>query len=113
MPDPVVTEIASTQSTSPAARPARTAGDGVPRRRRRSPLRFLDPLPWLGPSILLIAAVIAFPAIEMVLTSFERMDSLGVSHGSAGLDNYRHLLDEPALKSVVEHTLLWVLLVVG
>jgi multiple sugar transport system permease protein len=49
----------------------------------------------------------------MVLTSFQRMDSLGVSHGSAGLDNYRHLLDEPALSSVVEHTLLWVVLVVG
>src|SRR4051794_1637296 len=49
----------------------------------------------------------------MVLTSFQRMDSLGVSHGSAGLDNYRHLLDEPALHSVVEHTLLWVVCVVG
>src|SRR5262245_57994938 len=49
----------------------------------------------------------------MVLTSFQRMDSLGVAHGSAGLDNYRHLLDEPALHSVIQHTLLWVVCVVG
>jgi multiple sugar transport system permease protein len=107
-----VSGTASTQSAPPGASPSRAAAGGE-RRRPRSRWRRLDPLPWLGPSVLLILGVIAFPAVEMFLTSFQRMDSLGVSHGSAGLDNYRHLLDEPALHSVVEHTLLWVVCVVG
>ncbi len=55
---------------------------------------------WLGPSLLLlILAVILFPAIEMVNTSLQSMDIAGVSHGYVGLDNYRRLFAEPALIS--------------
>ncbi len=70
-------------------------------------------MPWLAPSLLLIAGVIAFPAFEMVRTSLLSMDAIGVSHGFAGLDNYRRMLSEPALDDVVRNTVLWVVVVVG
>ena len=54
----------------------RGGGDSPPPRRpaplHRYPplLRRLTPLWWLGPSVLLIAAIIVYPAIEMIRTSF-------------------------------------------
>jgi multiple sugar transport system permease protein len=84
-------------------------------RRRPEPgwRRGLAALPWVGPATVLIGAVIAYPAVQMVVTSFLEIDSIGVSHGFTGLENYRRLLAEPALGSVVWQTVLWVVLVVG
>jgi multiple sugar transport system permease protein len=83
------------------------------RRRPRHALRRLAPLCWLGPSLLLIGAVIVYPAIVMVRTSLERYDFMGDYQGPAGLDNFRQLFGEPAFPHVVYNTLLWVVLVVG
>jgi multiple sugar transport system permease protein len=83
------------------------------RRTRGRPRRRLEPLPWLAPSLLLILLVIAFPAAEMVRSSFLRITQTGLATGGNGLGNYRRLLNEPALPEVVWHTILWVVLVVG
>jgi multiple sugar transport system permease protein len=82
-------------------------------RRAVSWLRRLTPLWWLGPSLLLMAAVIVYPAIEMIRTSFLRVNSIGLTQGFAGLGNYRDLLHEPALGHVLVNTVLWVVLVVA
>src|SRR5262249_39189668 len=65
------------------------------------------------PSLLLIALVIVYPAIEMVRTSLLKVNSIGLSQGSNGLANYRLLFSEPALGRVVANTVLWVVLVVA
>ena len=82
-------------------------------RRRGGPRGALEPLPWLLPSLLLILLVIAFPAAEMVRSSFLRITQTGLATGGNGLGNYQRLLREPALPGVVWHTVLWVVLVVG
>jgi multiple sugar transport system permease protein len=76
-------------------------------------LRRLSPLCWLGPSLLLIALVIVYPAIEMIRTSLLKVNSIGLSQGSNGLANYKLLFSEPALGHVVANTVLWVALVVS
>ncbi len=96
------------------ARPGRETAPDRPVLRRRHPWRRrLAPLGWLGPSLLIIALVIVYPAISMVWTSFVKVNSIGLSEGSAGVRNYRTLLSEPALPTVLWHTVLWVVLVVG
>lgn len=85
-------------------------------RRRHKPRRALSklsPLVWLGPSLLLIAAVVAYPAIEMVRTALQTISPIGLDQGFAGLQNFRHLFSEPALPHVVYNTALWLVLVVG
>jgi len=63
--------------------------------------------------VLLILLVIAFPAVEMVRSSFLRITQTGLATGGNGLGNYQRLLREPALPGVVWHTIVWVGLVVG
>jgi multiple sugar transport system permease protein len=93
-----------------AARPAPGRPGG---RHPRAVLRRLAPVWWIGPSVLLILAVIVYPAIEMVRTSFLRINSIGLAQGPAGWSNYRTLFGEPALGQVATDTALWVVLVVG
>jgi multiple sugar transport system permease protein len=63
--------------------------------------------------VLLILLVIAFPAFEMVRSSFLRITQTGLATGGNGLGNYQRLLREPALPGVIWHTVVWVVLVVG
>jgi multiple sugar transport system permease protein len=79
----------------------------------RKPRRGPGPVPWLAPSVLLIVLVIAFPAVEMVRSSFLRITQTGLATGGNGLGNYQRLLREPALAGVAWRTVLWVVLVVG
>jgi multiple sugar transport system permease protein len=92
--------------------PRRTASPG-PLGRAMPWLRRLSPIWWLGPSIVLIALVIVYPAIEMIQTSFEKVNSIGLTQGSAGFGNYTNLFHEPALPHVLLNTVLWVVLVVA
>lgn len=101
-------------------RQAQRQGRGRPRRDPRGrPLTHTRtvagwaPLPWLAPSLLLIVAVIALPAVEMVRISLLEVDSTGTSHGFTGLANYRRLFAEPALAGVLRNTVTWVVVVVG
>ncbi|MFE6748072.1 carbohydrate ABC transporter permease [Kitasatospora purpeofusca] len=84
---------------------------------RRPPARSLaarlGPLPWIGPAVLLIVLVVLWPVYEMVRTSFLRISTSGFVRGSAGLDKYRKLFDEPDLGRVLAHTVVWTLAVVG
>jgi multiple sugar transport system permease protein len=89
------------------------AAERLARRGGRRQRAALDPLPWLAPSVLLILLVIAFPAAEMVRSSFLRITQTGLATGGNGLANYQRLLREPALPGVVWHTVVWVVLVVG
>ncbi|WP_235997780.1 carbohydrate ABC transporter permease [Nocardiopsis coralli] len=68
----------------------------------------MGPLPWIGPALLLIFAVVLWPAVEMVRTSFSEIALTGMVRGPAGLDNYRTLLAEPELVPVVLRTVVWV-----
>ncbi|MGH3662019.1 MAG: ABC transporter permease subunit [Micromonosporaceae bacterium] len=71
------------------------------------------PLLWLGPALLVIAAVIVYPAYEMVRTSFLDVSSIGFASGYKGLDNYTDLFGEDAIGGVFVNTVLWVAVVVG
>jgi multiple sugar transport system permease protein len=68
---------------------------------------------WLSPTLLLIAAVIVYPAYEMVRTSFLDVSSIGFAHGYKGLTNYQDLFGEQDLLPVLGNTVLWVTVVVG
>jgi len=102
----------------PVPSPRRTAARGPagsqgPLGRALLLLRRLTPVWWLGPSIVLIALVIVYPAIEMIRTSFLKVNSIGLTEGSNGFGNYRDLFHEPALGHVLANTVLWVVLVVA
>jgi len=70
--------------------------------------RKLEPWLWLLPSILLIAGVILYPAIQMVQTSFSDISLSGLSRGFSGFTNYRDLFSEPGLAGVFKQTIAWV-----
>jgi ABC-type sugar transport system permease subunit len=72
----------------------------------------LGPLPWIGPALLLIFAVVLWPTFEMIRTSFQDVSISGISLGLAGFDNYQKLFANPDLPSILIRTLTWVVLVV-
>jgi multiple sugar transport system permease protein len=87
----------------------RLPAGGAARPPRRPRLRAgLQPLLWLGPSLLLIVGVVAYPAATIVVTSLQRISVTGLTVGWAGLGNYAHLLALPALPQVLVNTLVWV-----
>jgi len=68
--------------------------------------------PWLLPALVLILAVVVFPAIYMVWVSTRNISEFGVDRGAAGLDNYRRLVEFDAIGQVLTNTVLWVVGVV-
>jgi ABC-type sugar transport system permease subunit len=72
----------------------------------------LGPLPWIGPALLLIFAVVLWPTFEMLRTSVLDISISGISRGLAGLANYQNLFGNPALPSILLRTLAWVGIVV-
>jgi multiple sugar transport system permease protein len=72
----------------------------------------LGPLPWIGPALLLIFAVVLWPTFEMLRTSFQDVSISGISLGLAGFDNFQKLFANPDLPSILIRTLTWVVLVV-
>ena len=96
-----------------AAPASRTARRPAPPRRRRGLPRALAPLPWLAPSLLLIAGVVVYPVVEMVRTSLSDINISGLSTGGVGLRNFGWVLDEEGFGRVLRNTGVWVVLVVG
>jgi ABC-type sugar transport system permease subunit len=84
------------------------AADAALTRRRRA-----GALLWLGPSLLLIASVVVYPAVQLVRASLGRYSITGVYQGPVGADNYARLLRQDALPGVVVNTAVWVAVVVG
>ena len=69
-------------------------------------------LPWIGPAILMIAVMVLWPAFEMIRTSFQNVNSTGKVVGWTGITNYKDLMHNPDLPSIMVRTLLWVIIVV-
>lgn len=70
-------------------------------------------LPWIGPVLILIAAVVAFPAGYMLWTSTRDLTAYGQDRGPAGLGNFRKLFAIDELPSILWHTVIWVIAVVA
>jgi multiple sugar transport system permease protein len=60
-----------------------------------------------------MAAVVVYPAAELVRASLSRYSITGLHQGFVGLANYGQLLQQEALPAVVANTAVWVLAVVG
>ena len=82
------------------------------RRPRRGGLGRLGPLPWIAPVILLILAVVVWPIVELVRTSFLNISIAGKVRGSAGTDKFKKLFDETDFGHVLIWTVLWTVVVV-
>jgi ABC-type sugar transport system permease subunit len=67
---------------------------------------------WLGPSLVLIAAVVVYPAVALVRASLSRYSITGLYQGSVGAANYARLLEQDALPTVVANTVIWVAAIV-
>src|SRR5665811_727047 len=86
----------------------------APRRRRRrsrggdTPLRVA--LLWLGPALLLIFGVVVFPAYELVKAAFSHYSITGLRLGDAGTTNFKNVLNDPSLITVLTNTVIWVCL---
>lgn len=81
---------------------------------RNSRIRgFVAPLPWIGPALALIALVVFWPALIMIRTAFRAVNGMGIDRGWIGLDNFRQLVSEPNLPSVVLRTVVWVGVIVA
>jgi len=81
-----------------------------PRRRRGA--GWWRALPWLGPSLLLIAAVVLYPALLLVRASLSRYSITGLYQSFVGPRNYVRLLTQDALPAVAANTVVWVTAVV-
>lgn len=78
---------------------------------KRRPL--VAALPWIAPSLVLIVAIVLFPAAYMVWTSLRDLSEFGTDRGAAGFENYQRLLDFDALPRVLANTVVWVVGVVA
>jgi multiple sugar transport system permease protein len=76
-------------------------------------LRRLQPLAWTGPAIVLILLVVVYPIVVMIQTSFRNITPLGIDIGSAGLSNFKQVLENPNLPGILVRTLIWVVAVVA
>lgn len=83
-----------------------------PRRGRGRTHELIAALPWIGPTLLLIVGVVFFPAGYMLWTSTRDLSEYGVDRGSAGLENYRQLLELDSIERILLNTVLWVVGVV-
>ncbi|MFI6476431.1 carbohydrate ABC transporter permease [Nonomuraea sp. NPDC050663] len=72
-----------------------------------------EPLAWVGPAVLLIAAVVIWPVVEMIRSSFLEISRFGVVRGSAGFANYAKLFGERVFGDVMVRSVIWVVAVVA
>jgi multiple sugar transport system permease protein len=73
----------------------------------------LRALPWIGPVLVLIAAIVGFPAGYMLWTSTRDLSAYGTDRGPAGWANFRKLFAIEELPRILLHTLVWVVAVVA
>ncbi len=97
---------------SPASRSRGPGGRRGAPGRRRGPAG-LGPLPWIAPAVLLIFAVVIWPIVELIRTSFLNISIAGVVRGSAGFDKYSKLFDDSSFAGVLIWTVVWTLVVVS
>lgn len=73
---------------------------------------FVSALPWIGPTLALVGAVVLFPAGYMVWTSTRDLSEYGVDRGAAGWENYQRIFELDILPRVLLNTVAWVVGVV-
>ncbi|PKQ31958.1 MAG: sugar ABC transporter permease [Actinobacteria bacterium HGW-Actinobacteria-2] len=88
---------------------------GRARSRRRK--EALAALPWLAPTLLLIAGVVIYPAYLMFWTAFQKYNSYGILQGPAGWSNFfgkggAFTFPTVPWTSVWTNTVIWVVVVV-
>ena len=91
-----------------AAPPLAPSGRSEAGRRQRRP-RSAALLPYLFvlPAVLFLGALLAYPMVVNVVTSFQRLTAINLLTGDAdwvGLDNYRSIVDTPATKAAALHS---------
>lgn len=79
---------------------------------RRGGIARLGPLPWIAPVVLLILAVVVWPVIELVRTSFLNISIAGKVRGGAGTAKFAKLFEESDLGAVLTWTVVWTVVVV-
>ncbi|RZU62810.1 carbohydrate ABC transporter permease [Zhihengliuella halotolerans] len=69
-------------------------------------------LPWILPVLVLIFAIVVFPAGYMIYNSTRNISQSGLDLGPAGLDNFAFVFSDPNLPRILLNTAVWVLVVV-
>lgn len=72
-------------------------------------------LPWLlmAPQIVVILVFFFWPAAQAILQSLQQQDAFGTSVEFVGLDNFRHLFDDPSYIESFKTTAVFSVLVAG
>ncbi|MHA7226300.1 multiple sugar transport system permease protein [Arthrobacter sp. AG1021] len=81
-------------------------------RRSTDTQSFISSLPWIGPALLLILAIVVFPAGYMIYNSTRKISSVGTDLHSVGLANFSTIFADPALPRILANTFFWVVSVV-
>lgn len=96
-----------------SAPPVLTAVEPAKRRSASGNQSFFSSLPWIGPALLLILAMVAFPAGYMIFNSTRKISQVGTDLHSVGLANFVTVFQDPALPRILLNTFVWVVSVVG
>ena len=80
---------------------------------RRSRAELLAAAPWLAGVLVLIVAVVLFPAGYMMWNATRDISAFGVDRGGAGLENFERIATLTALPRVLLNSAVWVVGVVG
>lgn len=92
-------------------------GDAVPASKRpgrpSGGRELLRALPWVGPALALIVAVVFFPAGVMFWNSTRHISQSGVDKGSAGFENFVTVFTFESFWPIFLRTILWVVVVVS
>ncbi|MFI2487177.1 carbohydrate ABC transporter permease [Promicromonospora kroppenstedtii] len=70
-------------------------------------------LPWIGPAVALIAAVVLFPVGLMFWNSTRDISQSGVDDGGVGLANFATVIGFQYFWPILGRTVVWVVVVVG
>jgi len=73
----------------------------------------LKALPWIGPAVALIAAVVLFPIGLMFWNSTRDITQSGLDDGGVGLDNFAAVIGFQYFWPILGRTVIWVVVVVG
>ncbi len=99
-------------ATSSEPAPAAGGRRRPARQRHTSEVSGWTALLWLAPALALIVGVVVWPAVELVRASLSRYSITGLRKGDAGLDNFRNVLANDSLPTVLTNTVVWVVAVV-
>ena len=85
----------------------------LPGSRGVRPSRFISPLLFVGPALILIAFFIVYPTIRTIILSFYTQAGIGFNPPLkfAGLDNYINMAQDSDIHTAVVNNILWLVIV--